>query len=139
MAYMNNITFEPEMGSFEIADKAAREDIEKLTKTTDALTLDAQTHAIRYRMSNLEIAVQDWNNQVVYIKNENITAESIIDIYFNQSCLTLVSDLDILYEQGEGWLKLTSSYIPTNALTIDALIIENDRKSTNGTICGSLE
>lgn len=138
MAQMKNISFEPNMGSFEIVDNKARENIEKLTEATDTLTSEVKTHPIRYRISNLEITTQDWKDNIVYIKNENITSESVIDIYFNQNCLTHVSDLDILYEQGDGWLKLTSTYTPTKNLIIDALIIENDRKSTTGTVCSDL-
>ena len=102
------------------------------TQESDTLTWSSShirnvitEEAQRCRLSNITISVSDWVDKVVYIKNDKITENSIIDIYYNNSSLLSVYDLEILYTQGEGYLCLTSTYIPTENILIDAIMIEN--------------
>ena len=96
------------------------------TNTTITNSIDeAKEKYQRYRLANITIKTSDWVNKAVYIKSDKIFEDSIIDIYYNNSSLLSVYDLEIVYMQGEGYLCLTSTYIPTEDILIDAIMIEN--------------
>lgn len=92
----------------------------------------------RYRLSDITIKTTDWVDKVVYIKNDKITESSVIDIYYNNSSLLSVYDLDIIYTQGVGYLCLTATYIPTEDITIDAIAIENYFNKSSVEVSGTV-
>ena len=92
----------------------------------------------RYRLSDITIKTTDWVDKVVYIKNDKITESSVIDIYYNNSSLLSVYDLDIIYTQGVGYLCLTATYIPTEDIIIDAIAIENYFNESSVEVSGTV-
>lgn len=92
----------------------------------------------RYRLSDITIKTTDWVDKVVYIKNDKITESSVIDIYYNNSSLLSVYDLEIIYTQGVGYLCLTATYIPTEDIIIDAIAIENYFNESSVEVSGTV-
>ena len=92
----------------------------------------------RYRLSDITIKTTDWVDKVVYIKNDKITESSVIDIYYNNSSLLSVYDLDIIYTQGVGYLCLTATYIPTKDIIIDVIAIENYFNESSVEVSGTV-
>lgn len=92
----------------------------------------------RYRLSDITIKTTDWVDKVVYIKNDKITESSVIDIYYNNSSLLSVYDLEIIYTQGVGYLCLTATYIPTKDIIIDVIAIENYFNESSVEVSGTV-
>ena len=94
--------------------------------------------ALRYRISNITISNSDWTDSKVYIKNDKITETSVIDIYYANTSFDAVSDMDIIYSQGAGYVCLERSYEQTSDILIEAIMIENYSLAETGTVAGTL-
>jgi len=82
----------------------------------------------RKSISNLTIPLDSWSENKIYIKSDCISTSSVIDIYYNQNSLHMVSECDVRYTLGDGWLCIEASYAPYEEIVIDNIMIENYSK-----------
>lgn len=108
-----------------------------LQEITDAVN-DSKSLFLRYKIPSITILKDDWQNKKIYIKNNNITSDSIIDIYYSNSSLDLVDEFSIHYSQGNGYICLTSDFTAYDSIIIDAIMIENNSNQTIGQVSSTL-
>lgn len=122
----------------EVINNAINENNVVINQSIESLREEAKEKYQRYRLSDITIKTTDWVDKVVYIKNDKITENSVIDIYYNNSSLLSVYDLEIFYTQGVGYLCLTATYIPTEDIIIDAIAIENYFNESSVEVSGTV-
>ncbi len=105
------------------------------TATDGTMTQAAIKTAVYDRLVTLEnteqyinsftIATGNWSNKTYTIKCSAIKANSIIQVYYAESQKTYLTSLDIEYTCGAGYLTLTANQTPTQAITVDSIVIQN--------------
>lgn len=85
------------------------------------------------KITNITISTSDWSNNKIYIKSDYIKSDSFINIYYAQSSFQEVSNLDVTYSIGTGYLCISCNNTAKNAITIESITIKNKYISVTGT------
>lgn len=95
------------------------------TSWSSSHTREEIDKAKRISLSNIIITPSDWIDKKVYIRNNKITLSSVIDIYYSHDCFEVIDEMDIHYEQGDGYICFKFTYESKNNIVIDNIMIEN--------------
>lgn len=85
------------------------------------------------KISNITIAASDWSDKKIYIKSDYIESGSCINVYYDQNSFPEVSNLDVTYSIGKGYLCISCKNAAKNSITIECITIKNKYTSINGT------
>ena len=93
-----------------------------------------------YRKSIKDVTIprDGWENNFYYIKNDRITPDSVVDIYYNEGSFDEVNRAYLHYILGEGYLQFKALIAPMENIVIDDILIENYTEQEEYTAGGTV-
>lgn len=92
----------------------------------------------RKSLQNITIQPSGWANKMYYIKNDRISADSVVDIYYNADSFDEVNRAYLKYTLGDGYIQFRALINPIENIVIDNILIENYTEPETYTAGGTL-
>lgn len=93
------------------------------SKNVTAALKYAKLPSVDKILNGLTVSPSDFTNLTAKITNSYFTANSVVDVYFNESSIPIAQKAQIIVNSCAGYLELKAKKVPTGNLTLETVRI----------------
>lgn len=93
------------------------------SKNVTAALKYAKLPSVDKILNGLTVSPSDFTNLTAKITNSYFTANSVVDVYFNESSIPIAQKAQIIVNSCAGYLELKAKKVPTGNLTLETIRI----------------